>query len=703
MAIMMAAGAWADKWVGGDISLLSEYEDHGATYYDTDGTTKITNLLNYFDQQGLNAMRVRLFHTPSNASDDDQGEGVIQDLDYVKALGKRIKDAGFSFVLDFHYSDTWADPAAQWTPAAWVGLSTDDLEDSLYNYTKMVLETLVDAGATPDFIQTGNEISYGMLWGAEDASSYKKYYAGQSSNLSYFTGLLAKATAACREVCPEAKIILHTERVANTTYLKNFYSAMETASVDYDIIGTSYYSYYHGALSQLESALTILESNFDKEIMVMEMGYFHVYQPSDVTYDLSSTYEISEDGQKAFAEDLITALNDHEQVTGLFWWDMEANEYGLDWSTQRVTDSWYNAGLFDNETGKAMEAITVLQNFLDDEEAGDDDSSEVEKDGLDEDEPTYLYYINDLAWDETYLCCYDASWAFVWDTEWSTDGLQLTNLVCTTDDGDVYKLNYEGDDDSTPSYLIFFNGSYGTGNQSSNLSYANGAWYNSSSKISAPLTIFDENSQNAVADESEATVLLARSFEAGIYTTLSIPFSLTAEQIESTFGTGTEIYAFDGEVSGTTLQFSSTTEIEAGKPYIICPAADVDDPEFEGVEVVAQVRKAISTADGTYSMLGVYSPTTIATDGTAFVIDSSAGAEASADGSLLGLQAYITVPEGAGSISISLDGITTGIGALKASAHANGEAVYNLSGQRLSETGLEKGVYIKGGKKIIIK
>ena len=371
-----ATSSVAQKYVGGDISLLTEYESHGAIYYDTDGETQITDLLSYFAEQGHNAMRVRLFHTPSNAPEDHIGEGVVQDLPYVAQLGKEIKDAGFSFMLDFHYSDTWADPSKQYTPKAWEDLDDDLLCDSVYEYTKMVLEYLNDRGATPDFIQTGNEISYGMLWGGQDASTSElnanKYYAGgtTSDQLTRLANILKKATAACREVCPDAKIIIHTERVAQPTYIVNFYQDMDNEGVDYDIIGTSYYSYYHGSLSQLETALTTIESNFTKDIMVVETGYYHAYQPSSVDYDLSATYPISDAGQQAFTEDLITLLNGHTQVTGLFWWDMEANEYGLDWTTNRVTDDWYNASLFDNSTGKAMGAITILKNFLDDNSAG---------------------------------------------------------------------------------------------------------------------------------------------------------------------------------------------------------------------------------------------------------------------------------------------------------------------------------------------
>jgi len=357
------------KYVGGDISLLPDYESHGALYYDTDGTTRITDLLTYFSDQKLNAMRVRLFVDPSNADDEDQGNGVRQDLDYVLALGKRIKDAGFKFLLDFHYSDTWADPSNQWTPADWASLGDAALYTQIYDYTKAALQTLCDGGATPDFIQIGNEISYGMCWGVEGGSSKKNYYAGKTANRDRFISLLSNASKACREVCPDAKIVIHTERPSNASYTKSFYQNM--ASVDYDIIGLSYYPIWHNGLPTLSNTLQMLESTFPaKDVWIVEVGYWHAWQPSDANYDLSSTYPISEAGQKAFTEALIDTLNAHPQVKGLFWWMMEANEKGLDWNTQRVTTGWWNASLFDNSTGKVLGAMSVLQNFLDDETSG---------------------------------------------------------------------------------------------------------------------------------------------------------------------------------------------------------------------------------------------------------------------------------------------------------------------------------------------
>ena len=362
-----ALTAMADgKYVGGDISLLPSYTGHGALYYDTDGNL-IDAPLTYFKELGMNAMRVRLFVDPSKASSDDKGQGVCQDLDYVKALGKEIKEAGMALMLDFHYSDSWADPAKQWTPDSWTGLSDDELYTRIYEYTKEALQQMKAAGATPDFIQTGNEISYGMLWGkmSDPANTLKKCYVNSDANWPRFTTLLKKAISACREECPQAKVVIHTERVAQNEVLKSFYDKMSSYGVDYDIIGLSYYPYYHGSLTVLEGALNKMEANFpEKEIMLVETGYYHDWQPNDVTYDLSYTYPISGEGQKAFTEALIAKLNTHEKVTGLFWWFMEANEHGLDWNTQRVTDKWYNAGLFDNQTGKAEPAIKVLKDFL---------------------------------------------------------------------------------------------------------------------------------------------------------------------------------------------------------------------------------------------------------------------------------------------------------------------------------------------------
>lgn len=372
--LMMASVVQAQKYVGGDISCLTDNESKKAQYLDYDG--KACPALDLFKQEKLNAMRVRLFVNPSDYPNNDPN--CCQTLDYVKALGKRIKDAGFKLMLDFHYTDTWADPAKQWTPKAWETLTDAELYTKIYEYTKDVLQQMKDAGATPDFIQTGNEISYGMLWGKEGSSNLKKCYMGKDANWSRFTTLLKNAGKACREICPDAKIILHTERATQTNVLTNFYDKMKTDNVDYDIIGLSYYPVWHNTISTLETAIKTLESRYtDKNIMIVEVGYAYSWEYKG-DYNLYSTYTASEDGQKAFTDDLINMLNKHDSVNGLFWWWMEYNPYP--WADTHM-DKWWYAPLYNGNTGKPLAAMSSLKDFLGEEsgihgiEADDSDVS----------------------------------------------------------------------------------------------------------------------------------------------------------------------------------------------------------------------------------------------------------------------------------------------------------------------------------------
>ncbi|MBP5221130.1 MAG: glycosyl hydrolase 53 family protein, partial [Bacteroidaceae bacterium] len=257
----------SEKYLGADISMLTAYETiseagHQVTYKDIDGTQ--SDVLSLLRKYGMNSMRVRLFVNPT------MQKAVIQDIDYVKKLGKRIKDAGLSFVLDFHYSDMWADPAAQSVPAEWGNLSVDEYTEKLYSYTKEVLEDFVREGVVPDMIQTGNEISYGLMY-SSSSGLFVDYLSDK--NWDKFAAMLKSAGKACREVCPSAKIILHIERVPQPLNCAKFANYMKQYEVDYDIFGLSYYPMYHGNLAYLETALNKIEEATDKTIMIMETGY----------------------------------------------------------------------------------------------------------------------------------------------------------------------------------------------------------------------------------------------------------------------------------------------------------------------------------------------------------------------------------------------------------------------------------------------
>ncbi|MCH5234638.1 MAG: glycosyl hydrolase 53 family protein [Muribaculaceae bacterium] len=347
------------RYVGGDISLFSEHQDAGAKYKDENGND--IDLLPYLYDIGMNAMRIRLFVDPAAfeaTHPNDYDPNACQSLPYIIPLCNEIVENGFDLMLDFHYSDTWADPGAQWIPDAWKNLTDEQLKVKINEYTKETLITLKDNGITPKFIQPGNEISYGMLWGAFGNDIPGNHVYTNSSNASWqrFGDLLKAAISACREVCPDSEIIIHTERASQVNVLTNFYDKMKSLDIDYDIIGLSYYPYFHGNMGVLNNALTSLESRYpEKEIMIVETGFPYAWEVPGTSEKVDYQYTL--EGQNQFAKDLVDTLLAHPNVNGLFWWWLEYNAYGTKLS------NWYNAPLFDSRTGKATPALKTIASF----------------------------------------------------------------------------------------------------------------------------------------------------------------------------------------------------------------------------------------------------------------------------------------------------------------------------------------------------
>ena len=346
------------RYVGGDISLLPNYEAAGSQYKDQNGQS--ITLLPYLYDLGMNAMRVRLFVDPGAfeaAHPNDYDPNACQSLPYIIPLCKDIVNAGFDLMLDFHYSDTWADPVAQWIPDAWKNLTDAQLVEKIYEYTSETLQTLKAEGIVPKFIQPGNEISYGMLWSeyGHDIPGNHVYSNSSQATWQRFGDFLKSAISACRTECPQAEIVIHTERVAQVNVLTNFYDKMASLNIDYDIIGLSYYPYFHGPMNVLNSALTTLENRYpDKPIMIVETGcpIWWAIGDADKQY-----YAYTLEGQNQFAEELVATLLNHPNVNGLFWWWLEYNPYG----TQ--LQNWYNAPLFDPKTGRATPALYTICSF----------------------------------------------------------------------------------------------------------------------------------------------------------------------------------------------------------------------------------------------------------------------------------------------------------------------------------------------------
>jgi len=343
----------AQSWLGGDISMMSANARNGVIYKDTCGVT--VDPYDLFRQQGWNMMRVRLFVDPQNAPGQHHDEGVCQDLDYVIDLCKTIRARGFEVMLDFHYSDTWADPAKQFTPKRWEGLEGKALADSIYRYTRHCLLALKAAGVEPKTIQVGNEITFGMDWpvGRVDAM--------EDANWDVFTALLKAGCKACREICPDAGIIIHTEKAGQWPMTRNYYDRLEQAGLDYDIIGLSYYPMWHGTIPNLGATLDSLAVRFPgKPVMIVEAAYYYLHDgvnrgEEDFSQCLPGTIE----GQREFTAQLVKELNRHDNVTGLFWWYPEENRYGTPWQGR----FGLNRGLFNSANGQALPALYEMAKF----------------------------------------------------------------------------------------------------------------------------------------------------------------------------------------------------------------------------------------------------------------------------------------------------------------------------------------------------
>lgn len=337
------------RLVGADLSQWKAYHDDQAEWY-CDGK-KIDNLPAFFSDNGYNIARLRLFVNP------DLNSTACQDLQYVIESARTMRDTGMDICLDFHYSDTWADPGKQYKPTAWQSLDAIELAHRLYQYTHDTLLALQAEGITPTHIQIGNEITAGMLWDTGRVSVWEDSY-NTPQQWSNFTSLLSNAAKACREVCPEAKIIIHIDRGGDSATALRYYA--KVATIDYDVIGLSYYPYWHGTLTQLNTTVSQLSSRYPtKEIMIMETGFGYNQWSDDSASTSYGSYASTPEGQKKMLTDLVATLKPHKNVTGLFYWFPE--ETLIDWRSPYRID--LNRGLFDKETGEVLPAFYTLPEF----------------------------------------------------------------------------------------------------------------------------------------------------------------------------------------------------------------------------------------------------------------------------------------------------------------------------------------------------
>ena len=244
-----------DKMLGADISFLPQLEDRGLKFSDK-GVEK--DAIQILKDHGFNYVRLRIFNEPANDSGYSPKKGFC-DLEHTKQMAKRVKAAGMKLLLDFHYSDYWADPGKQYKPAAWKNLSFTDLKKALYDYTKKVMEELKTQGTTPDMVQVGNEINHGIVWPD-----------GNVSNIDGTAQLLNAGTAAVKAVDPNVVMMLHVALGGQNSESVFFIDNMIARGVSFDVIGESYYPKWHGTLDDLRDNLNDLANRYNKDVIVVE-------------------------------------------------------------------------------------------------------------------------------------------------------------------------------------------------------------------------------------------------------------------------------------------------------------------------------------------------------------------------------------------------------------------------------------------------
>ncbi|MBU0696420.1 MAG: glycosyl hydrolase 53 family protein [Bacteroidetes bacterium] len=243
------------KALGADISFLPELEARGIQFSDEG---KAGDAIEILKSHGINYVRLRIFHHPENPKGYSPSKGFC-DLQHTLAMAKRVKAAGMKFLLDFHYSDYWADPGKQFKPAAWEGLDFPTLTDSLRNYTTYVLSALQQQGTLPDMVQVGNEINHGMVWPD-----------GEIENLDHLAQLIQAGIDGVKTVDQNIPIMLHVALGGQQDEANFFYDSMIERGINFDVIGLSYYPKWHGTLDDLRDNLINMSYKYKQDLTVVE-------------------------------------------------------------------------------------------------------------------------------------------------------------------------------------------------------------------------------------------------------------------------------------------------------------------------------------------------------------------------------------------------------------------------------------------------
>jgi arabinogalactan endo-1,4-beta-galactosidase len=325
----------SDFAFGADLSFLKQAEDRGTVF--KDGTNAMPGL-QIFKNHGYNWIRLRIFVEPV-------GGNLPNDLAYTLAEARDAKKLGYKFLLDFHYASTWADPGKQPTPEAWLTLSHKQRVKKVFEYTRDTIAAFRDAGVLPDMVEVGNEVTHGMLW--PDGKL--------PDNWRNFTDYLRagiKGVDAGSGTNAQPKILIHIDQGGSIAKTKYFFDNLNRYKIPYDVIGFSYYPWWHGTLMDLRDNLAFTANTYHKGIIVVETAYN--WRPARETADRVGPFPETPEGQYEFLDELthVVLATPDGRCKGIFWWEPAVGSRG-----GLVSRSFFD------QNGNSLPVISVFDKY----------------------------------------------------------------------------------------------------------------------------------------------------------------------------------------------------------------------------------------------------------------------------------------------------------------------------------------------------
>lgn len=365
------------KFVKGmDLSTLLELERCGAKYYDNGEERDLLAIMKSYD---VDTIRIRLWNDPWSETGESYGAGE-NDLKTSLEIAKRVTAAGFGVLLNFHYSDFWADPGKQIKPKAWADYGVKELEQAVYDYTLESMQTFLDAGVNITMVQVGNELSNGLLWPEGKVPNY--------DNIATFVNAGIRAVRKADAAIP---VMIHLDNGGNNALYREWFDNFTKLGEDFEIIGLSYYPFWHGSLQMLNDNMNDIAERYGKDLVIAEvsMGYtmedYKNYEKlSDEERKGYATrpalvekieYPMTKQGQYDFMEDFLNRISHIKggKGKGFFYWEpawipVPGSGWATPASLKYMNDpgpcgnEWANQALFDYD-GNALPTLSLIRDF----------------------------------------------------------------------------------------------------------------------------------------------------------------------------------------------------------------------------------------------------------------------------------------------------------------------------------------------------